>query len=83
MKKVVTKKVNLHIKVGDQVKVISGFNKGKIGLIKQLNRKTSKIIVEGVNIKVKHIKPSGPGKTGQIKELEFPIHSSNVLLYKD
>lgn len=83
MKKVSMKKQNLHVKVGDKVKVISGQSKGKIGVIKSLIRETSKVIVEGVNVKIKHIKPSGPGKTGQIKELEFPIHSSNVSKHED
>lgn len=83
MKKLLKIKKNLHVKVGDKVKVISGQNKGKIGVIKSLVRETSKVIIEGINIKIKHIKPSRPGETGQIKELEFPIHSSNVSKYEE
>jgi large subunit ribosomal protein L24 len=83
MKKLPKIKKNLHVKVGEKVKVISGQNKGKIGVIKTVIRETSKVIVEGINIKIKNIKPTRPGETGQIKELEFPIHSSNVAKYEE
>jgi large subunit ribosomal protein L24 len=83
MKKLLKNKKNLHIKIGDKVKVIAGQNKGKIGIVKSLLRETSKIVVEGINIRIKHIKPSRPGETGQIKELEYPIHSSNVSKYEE
>ncbi len=83
MKKLLKNKKNLHIKIGDKVKVISGQNKGKIGIVKSLIRETSKVVIEGINIRIKHIKPSRPGETGQIKELEYPIHSSNVSKYKE
>lgn len=83
MKKLIKNKKSLHVKVGDKVKVISGQNKGKIGVIKTIIRETSKVIIEGINIKIKHIKPTRPGDTGQIKELEFPIHSSNVSKYEE
>lgn len=83
MKKVSKNKKNLHVKVGDKVKVISGQSKGKVGVIKTVIKETSNVIIEGVNIKIKHIKPNRPGETGQIKELEFPIHSSNVSKYEE
>lgn len=83
MKKLPKTKKKLHVKVGDQVKVISGRNKGKVGTIQSLIRETSKVIIEGMNIKIKHMKPSRPGETGQVKELEFPIHSSNVAKYEE
>ena len=83
MKKLLKNKKSLHIKVGDKVKVISGQNKGKIGVIKTIIKEASKVIIEGINIKIKHIKPTRPGDTGQIKELEFPIHSSNVSKYEE
>jgi large subunit ribosomal protein L24 len=83
MKKVSQTKKSLHVKVGDQIKVISGEEKGKIGIIKSLNLKTSKVIIEGINIKIKHLKPKRAGESGQIQKLEFPIHSSNVSKYKE
>jgi len=83
MKKVSQEKKRLHVKVGDQIKVIAGQEKGKIGIVKSLNSKTSKVIIEGLNIKVKHLKPKRAKESGQIQKLEFPIHSSNVSKYKE
>ncbi|MBD2460744.1 50S ribosomal protein L24 [Oscillatoria sp. FACHB-1407] len=71
----------MHIKKGDTVQVISGSDKGKVGEILQTFPKTSKVIVKGVNIKTKHVKPQQEGESGQITTSEFPIHSSNVMLY--
>ena len=73
----------LHVKLGQKIKVISGVDKGKIGLIKKVLRSKSKVVVEGINIRFKHIKSNRPGQTGEIKKYEFPIHSSNVLPYKE
>lgn len=83
MKKLFQTKKNLHVKVGDRVRVISGEEKGKLGTIKKINPRESKVIVEGINFKVKHIKASRAGGSGQIQKLEFPIHSSNVSKEKE
>lgn len=83
MKKLSQAKKSLHVKVGDRIRVISGQEKGKFGTIKKIYPRESKIIVEGINIKVKHIKASRAGGSGQIQRLEFPIHSSNVLKEKE
>jgi large subunit ribosomal protein L24 len=71
----------MHVKKGDTVQVISGKEKGKVGEILQTFPKTSKVLVKGVNIKTKHVKPTQEGESGQITTAEFPIHSSNVMLY--
>ena len=71
----------MHIKAGDTVQVISGKDKGKVGEIVQTFPKLSKIIVKGVNIKTKHVKPQQEGESGRIVTMEAPIHSSNVMLY--
>lgn len=73
----------MHVTKGEKVKIISGRDKGKIGFIKKILKQENKLIVEGINIKVKHMKPSGPEQTGEIKRIEFPIHSSNVLQYEE
>jgi large subunit ribosomal protein L24 len=39
------------------------------------------VVVKGVNIKTKHVKPQQEGESGQVQTYEFPIHSSNVMLY--
>jgi large subunit ribosomal protein L24 len=71
----------MHVKKGDTVQIISGRDKGKVGEILQALPKTSKVIVKGVNVKTKHVKPQQEGETGQIVTFEAPIHSSNVMLY--
>ncbi len=73
----------MHVKKGDTVQVISGRDKGKVGEILRTLPKTSKVIVKGINIKTKHVKPQQEGETGQIVTFEAPIHSSNVMLYSD
>ena len=71
----------MHVKKGDTIQVISGKDKGKIGEISQVIPKTSQVVVEGVNIKTKHVKPRQEGESGQIVTFEAPIHSSNVMHY--
>jgi large subunit ribosomal protein L24 len=70
----------IHVKVGDEVKIISGSYKNSIGEIKNINKKTGKLIVKGINFKFKHIKPRTENDVGEIKQLEAPIHHSNVKL---
>ncbi|MBW4468716.1 MAG: 50S ribosomal protein L24 [Pegethrix bostrychoides GSE-TBD4-15B] len=71
----------MHIKKGDTVQIITGSDKGKVGEVMQTFPKTSKVIVQGVNVKTKHVKPQQEGESGQITTFEVPIHSSNVMLY--
>ena len=71
----------MHIKTGDTVQVITGKDKGKVGEIVRTLPKMSKVIVKGVNIKTKHVKPQQEGESGRIVTMEAPIHSSNVMLY--
>lgn len=72
----------MKIKQGDKVVVIAGKDKGKEGKVIKTLKNSSKVIVEGVNIVKKHIKPSG-GEDGRIAEIEAPLHVSNVMLYDD
>ncbi len=71
----------MHIKKGDTVQIIAGSDKGKIGEILSTSPRTSQVVVKGVNVKTKHIKPRQEGESGQIASIEAPIHSSNVMLY--
>ncbi len=72
----------MRIKQGDKVVVIAGKDKGKEGKVLKTLKASDKVIVEGVNIAHKHIKPSG-GEDGRIAEIEAPIHVSNVMLYDE
>ena len=73
-------KQKLHVKVGDQVVIISGFHKNETGEVIKVNKKTGKIIVQGINFKFKHVKPNSINEIGEIKQMEAPIHHSNVKL---
>ena len=75
-----SKQKKLHVKIGDMVKIISGFYKNEIGEVIQINKNTGKIIVKGINFKFKHIKPNTENEIGEIKQFEAPIHHSNVKL---
>ena len=68
----------MKLKTGDKVVVVSGSNKGKEGKIAKIL--DNKVIVEGVNIVKKHLKPKNNNGTGEIIEMEAPIHVSNVML---
>ncbi|CAM9090540.1 unnamed protein product [Sphacelaria rigidula] len=83
MQKKVKKIKKINIKIGEKVKVISGHDKGKDGIVKKILKSKNQVIIEGINIKVKHIKAQRSGETGEIKRIEFPINRSNVLGYKE
>ncbi len=72
------------MKVGDNVRVITGTNKGKEGKILKIFRKEGRVVIDGVNVVKKHMKPTRTNETGGILEVEAPIHISNVkVLYKE
>ena len=66
------------IKVGDNVRVITGSNKGKEGKVLRVLRNENRVLVDGVNVIKKHVKPNRTNETGGILEVEAPIHLSNV-----
>lgn len=70
----------MHVKTGDEVLIITGKDRGKRGKIKQALPKKERVVVEGLNIVKRHMKPRGPGKPGGIIEMEAAIHVSNVML---
>jgi large subunit ribosomal protein L24 len=71
----------MHVRKGDTVQIIAGKEKGKVGEVLRTIPKTSKVVVKGVNVKTKHVKPQQEGESGQVINIEGPIHSSNVMLY--
>ena len=68
----------MKVKKGDTVQVLSGNDKGKKGEVLQVIPKDSKIVVKGVNVRKKHIKPRKQGEEGGIIPVECAIHSSKV-----
>ncbi len=71
----------MKLKTGDKVTVIAGANKGKTGKILQVL--DDAVVVEGVHIVKKHIKPKYNGGQGEIREVEAPIHRSNVKIIEE
>ena len=70
----------IKIKTGDNVKVITGNNKGSEGKVLKIVSDKNRLIVEGVNMVKKHMKPNAQNPQGGIIEKEASIHVSNVSL---
>lgn len=68
------------LKVNDTVQVLAGKDKGKNGKVKSINFKTNRVLVEGVNVVKKAMKPNQANQQGGIVDLEKAIHISNVAL---
>lgn len=69
----------MKIKKGDQVIIIAGKDRGKRGKVLEVLPKSGKLIVEGLNLRKKHVKPKKSGEKGQIVELPGFIPSSRVM----
>jgi len=75
------KPLKIRIKKNDMVKVIAGRDKGKTGRVIEVNRTTGRVLVEGVMMSKKHVRPNPQrGIKGGIAERESPIHVSNVMV---
>lgn len=68
----------MKVKVGDNVTILAGKDKGKEGRIIKTLKKENKVVVEGINMIKKHVKPNRMNEVGSIQEMEAPIHVSNV-----
>lgn len=73
----------MHIKKGDKVQIISGEYKGHVGEVIKAFPKTSRVIVEGANVQIKHQKATTMGGESGRLEKEGPIDASKVLLYSE
>ena len=71
----------MKLRTGDKGTVIAGADKGKTGKVLKVLNDT--VIVEGVHVVKKHIKPKYNGGTGEIVEVEAPIHRSNVKVVEE
>lgn len=70
----------MNILKGDQVKIISGKDKGKIGKVIKVMPKKMQVIVEGLNLVKKHVRARRAGEKGQIIEVPRPLHVSKVMI---
>lgn len=73
----------MKIKKGDKVIVIAGADKGKVGTVQKAFPKLNKVVIEGVNVRKKHQKPTQGNPDGSIVEIYAPIHVSNVAAYDE
>ena len=78
--KLTTRKQKFHVKTGDEVLVLSGKDKGKTGIILHMIHEKDRVVVEGINMIIKHMRRTTPqGQSGRI-EREGSIHISNLKL---
>ena len=75
-----SERVKLHISTGDTVKIVRGDDKGFVGKVIRVYRKTGKVVVEGANIVKRHRKARSADDQGGIIDFPAPIHASNVML---
>jgi len=67
-----------HVRKGDTVMVTTGAQKGKTGEVMRVITKSNKVLIKGVNLRTKHIKPTQKSPQGGIITREAPVHISNV-----
>ena len=70
----------LHVRKDDMVVILSGKDKGKKGKVLETSPKEQKLIVEGVNMVTKHVKPRRQGETGGIVKVEGAFYASKAML---
>ena len=68
------------LRVNDQVEVITGKDKGRVGKILNIDKQANKAVVERINMIKRHTKPTDATQSGQIVEREAPVHISNLML---
>ena len=68
-----------HVRKGDKVMIVSGSHKGKTGTIMRVITKSDRVVITGLNLRTKHLKPTRLSPQGGIVTREAPIHVSNVM----
>lgn len=70
----------MHVRKGDRVRVIRGAEVGKEGTVLEAMPADNRVVVEGVNMRKRHMRPTNANPEGGIVTFEAPIHASNVML---
>jgi large subunit ribosomal protein L24 len=73
-------RTKMNIKKGDTVLIITGKDRGKQGTVSRSLPQVSKVVIEGLNIAKKHVRPQGQTRQGGVIEKAMPIHVSNTML---
>ena len=79
--KIPSNRIKMRIRKGDTVQVINGKEKGKTGEVLKTLPVENRVVVQGVNLRTKHLKPSQEGESGRIVTEEASLHASNVMIY--
>jgi large subunit ribosomal protein L24 len=74
-------KIKVHVKKGDLVQIITGKDAGKKGKVLNVDPQKGRVIVEGLNIAKRHMRPTRVNPQGGITEIEAPLDSSNVMIF--
>jgi large subunit ribosomal protein L24 len=74
-------RTKMRIRKGDTVQVIAGKDKGKTGEVLRTLPTENRVVVQGVNLRTRHVKPTQEGESGRIVTEEASLHASNVMLY--
>jgi len=72
--------INMKLKKGDKIQVLTGKDKGKLGTITNVLDGGEKIVADGINMSYKHQRPKKEGEKGAKIQFAAPIHASNVML---
>lgn len=80
MPRTTNKRKKLHVKKGDNVKIIAGNDKGKEGRVLVVYPEKERVLVEGINMRVHHDKPTQENPQGGRIEREMAVHISNVMV---
>lgn len=72
--------MKLKIRKGDNVELISGSEKGRSGKVLRVYSKTQRILIEGINVRKRHTRPTQSAPQGGVITKERPVHYSNVKL---
>jgi len=74
-------RIKMRIRKGDTVQVINGKDKGKTGEVLRTLPLENRVVVEGINLRTRHVKPTQEGESGSIVTEEASLHASNVMIY--
>lgn len=69
----------MHVRKGDMVIVVAGNDKGRTGEVQSVDRERNRVIVDGVNVRWKHRKPTQQNPQGERVQMECSVHASNVM----
>ncbi len=74
-------RIKMRIRKGDTVQVINGKDKGKTGEVLRILPFENRVVVQGINLRTRHEKPTQEGESGRIVTEEASLHASNVMIY--